>query len=155
MFDIFLFFFGQKYKYSVCISETESSRRSRGWSLGATLVERCGGALAGAALTRPHRTQHLAHHAHAHVQVYVALPHIYASIIYSFPNTITSTVFLLDKHWQKKKTTKKVFFVVFFSIDFWFIVFRQIILLRATKTMSNNSKNIYLKHANNIFNACI
>ncbi|XP_075977666.1 exportin ellipsoid body open [Anticarsia gemmatalis] len=55
------------------LAENESSRRSRGWSLGATLVERCGAALAGAALTRPHRTQQHAHHAHAHVQVHAEM----------------------------------------------------------------------------------
>ncbi|CAB3261536.1 unnamed protein product [Arctia plantaginis] len=55
------------------LAETESSRRSRGWSLGATLIERCGAALAGAALTRPHRTQQHAHYAHAHMQVHAEM----------------------------------------------------------------------------------
>ncbi|CAH0585650.1 unnamed protein product [Chrysodeixis includens] len=55
------------------LAETESSRRATGWALGATLVERCGAALAGAALTRPHRSAAHAHHAHAHVQVHAEM----------------------------------------------------------------------------------
>ncbi|KAJ8722135.1 hypothetical protein PYW08_004537 [Mythimna loreyi] len=55
------------------LAETESSRRATGWALGATLVERMASALAGAALTRPHRAAPLAHLAHAHVQVHAEM----------------------------------------------------------------------------------
>ncbi|CAH1638251.1 unnamed protein product [Spodoptera littoralis] len=55
------------------LAEAESSRRAAGWALGAGLLERAAAALAGAALTRPHRAAPAPHLAHAHVQVHAEM----------------------------------------------------------------------------------